>query len=77
MLANPLPFPDHLPPGYSAVEESIAFDSSVHLQLEWPERIYTLKEFGYAQQEIDSCASPVAITTPFRLLSDAGVQDFL
>ena len=75
MLANPLPFPDRLPPGYSAVEEPCTFDPSIHLDLEWPARIYTLEEFGYSQQEIDSCASRVAITTPFRLLSEAGVQD--
>lgn len=56
------------------VDETICYDASEHLALELPEQIWTLADFGYSQSQIDSCASPVAVTSPFRLLSDAGVE---
>jgi hypothetical protein len=74
MLTRPLSFPDHLPAEYELIEDGIDFDASTHLQLEMPERIWTLEEFGYDQASINICASPIAVTAPFRLLSDAGVD---
>ena len=74
MLAGPPVFPDHLPDGYQFLEEEFSYDPARHLQLEFPERVWTLEEFGYDQAAIDNCASPIAVTTPFRLLSDEGVE---
>ncbi|MGI9316064.1 MAG: HalD/BesD family halogenase [bacterium] len=75
MQADPPQFPDHLPLGYAAVEESVTYDPETHLQLEWPKRIWTLEEFGYGENDINSCASSVAVTSPFRMLSETGVKD--
>jgi len=75
MLFTPPPFPDHLPDGYALIPETLIYDPSRHLQLEFPERSWTLEEFGYSDQEIASCASRVAVTSPFRILSDSGIRD--
>jgi len=69
-----VPFPESLPEGYGLVPESVRFDADLHLQLEQPDKIWTLEDFGYSATQIRQCASPVAITSPFRLLSDAGVK---
>ena len=69
-----VPFPEKLPDGYALIPESVRFDADIHLQLEHPDKIWTLEDFGYTQAQIRQCASSVAVTSPFRLLSDAGVK---
>ena len=74
MLANPPIFPTHLPAGYECFADETTYDPDQHLALEWPEQILTLAEFGYDESAIDACASPVAVTSPFRMLSEEGVR---
>ena len=68
------PFPQDIPDGYQLLADETEYDPELHLDLEFPQRIWTLEEFGYSREEIANCASPVAVTSPFRLLSDEGVQ---
>ncbi len=74
MLEAPPCFPDEIPDGYQHFADETSYDAGKHLNLEWPERIWTLEEFGYGRSEIAMCASPVAVTSPFRLLSQEGVN---
>jgi hypothetical protein len=53
------------------------FDPAIHLQLEFPERILTLDEFGYSDDEIAGTATRVAATSAFRVLSDEGAAVML
>lgn len=73
MLISPLPFPQQLPDGYACTEDEPHYDPAQHLSLEQPKRIWSLEEFGYDQTAIASCASPIALTSPFRILSNEGV----
>ncbi len=75
MLTSAPEFPRELPEGYFCIEDGITYDPEIHLELELPDKIWSLEEFGYEQSVIDSCASAVAVTSPFRLLSDKGVRD--
>ena len=72
MSALPMP---HSPAAYPAFDDGVVFDPARHLALEFPERKWTLAEFGYSEEAIAQCASPVAVTSPFRILSDQGVAD--
>lgn len=54
--------------------EETTFDKSKHLQLTDPERIWSLKDFGYGPERIKSAPFDVAVTTPFRILSEEGVK---
>jgi len=72
-----VPFPDQLPPGYSPLSDEVLFDPERHLQLELPAQTASLQELGYAQAEIDRKATPFAVSTPFRLLSDEGTEIML
>jgi hypothetical protein len=73
MLASHDVYPPTLPPGFSFVEEEVEFDPKKHLQLEKPEKITMLSELGYTDEEIAQFPSPVAATSPVRMLSDEGV----
>jgi hypothetical protein len=73
MLAHPLAMPDERPAHITRALDEPAFDPARHLALTWPQRIVTLAEFGYGAAERARTPSPVAITSPFRLLSDEGV----
>jgi hypothetical protein len=73
MLASLDSYPPTLPPGFSFVEGEEEFDPKKHLQLERPEKIIPLSEFGYAEEEIAQFPSPIGATSPVRFLSDAGV----
>ncbi len=65
--------PDAPPPGYGFVlDDEPVFDPAIHLQLEPPERIWTMAELGYDQHVISRFASPIAMTSPARVLSEAG-----
>lgn len=67
------PFPRDLPEGYQLLPDETLYDPDLHLALEYPERVWSLEEFGYSAEQIATCASPLAVTSPFRLLSDEGL----
>jgi len=71
-----LAFPAHRPPEYPPLAEEPRFDARRHLALALPERTWSLAEFGYDPADIAAAPSPVAISTPFRLLSEEGVAAF-
>ena len=75
MLTAPLSFPENIPDGYVELPETQVFDAGKHLQLEFPDQIWSLEDFGYSPEDIAKCASDVAVTSPFRLLSNLGVED--
>jgi hypothetical protein len=58
------------PAGVGIAEEDVAWDRR-YLQLEPPAGVHTFAEFGQADE--DALLSPVAVTEPFRILSDEGV----
>ena len=72
-----VPFPSNQPPGYDWLDDEPTFDPAVHLQLEPPESVTTLAEFGYSDAEIEPTATPVAVSSPFRVLSDEGAAILL
>jgi hypothetical protein len=74
MFASLDTYPSTLPPGFSFVEEEDVFDPARHLQLERPDRVFTLAELGYGEEEAGQYPSPIAATGVVRLLSDEGVQ---
>ena len=74
MLAAPLPMPADRPAHITRTLDEPVFDLQRHLALAWPERIATLEDFGYDAAARAATPSPVAITAPFRVLSDEGVQ---
>jgi hypothetical protein len=73
VLADGLSFPDDVPAGYEMLECELRYDPRRHLALEPPPEVWTLMDFGYDAADVERCASDVAITAPFRLLSDEGV----
>ena len=58
------------PAGMGIAEGDVAWDRR-YLQLEPPAGVHTFAEFGQADE--DALLSPVAVTEPFRILSDEGV----
>lgn len=72
-----VPFPTTLPTGYEWLEDEPTFDPAVHLQLEVPAEILMLTDLGYEQEEIAAKATPVAASSPFRVLSDEGATVML
>jgi hypothetical protein len=74
VLADLDHFPKTLPPGFSFIEGEPEFDPAKHLALTRPERTITLAELGYSDGEIGQFPSPIAATSPVRILSDEGVE---
>ena len=74
MLANPLSLPSMRPISYGQLPDEPVFDAQRHLALEPPSRRWTLDDFGYRKEEATTCASPVAVAGPFRLLSEQGAE---
>ena len=72
-----VPFPAAQPPGYSWLEDEPSFDPSVHLALETPSSVSLLADFGYSPETIEPTATPVAVSAPFRVLSDEGAAVML
>src|SRR5690554_7735772 len=72
ILSEPIPFPPTLPPGYEPLADEPAYDPAQHLALTQPERVVRLPELGYTPEEIAACPSDMAITSPFRILSEKG-----
>ena len=65
--------PAELPTGYRYLSKEPVFDPSTHLQLEPPEHRLTLSDFGYHEDAVSRFASPMAMTSPVRVLSEEGV----
>ncbi|MGI9331603.1 MAG: hypothetical protein ACR2RL_00420 [Gammaproteobacteria bacterium] len=72
-----VPFPDVLPAGYEWFNDEPTFNPERHLDLEEPGNIVMLSDLGYGEEEIVNKATPVAASTPFRMLSHEGVQIML
>ena len=77
MAQAAIPFPDKLPAGYEWFDDEPEFNPALHLALEKPDEIRYLSEFGYSDEEVQSVASPVAVSSPFRVLSAAGSEVLL
>ena len=73
MLADQNSAPETLPPAFSFIENEPVFDPVRHLALEAPQQILTLEDFGYSTKEAAQFASPIAATSPVRMLSDEGL----
>jgi hypothetical protein len=73
VLAGPISFPSDVPGGYDMLTHEPRYDAKRHLALEPPQQVWTLTDLGYDAADVERCASDVAITAPFRLLSDEGV----
>ncbi|MGI9621849.1 MAG: hypothetical protein ACR2PK_03350 [Acidimicrobiales bacterium] len=73
-MPTAVPFPSDLPPGYEWFEDEPVFDPSRDLALEEPETVLHLADLGYTEGEIAPTATPVAASSPFRVLSDEGAE---
>lgn len=72
-----IPFPHQLPKGYTWFENEPIFEPKRHLAIEPPKSLNYLSEFGYQPEEIKTKATPVAVSSPFRILSDEGAKVLL
>ena len=72
-----VPFPKTQPAGYEWFDDEATFDPELHLQLEEPDEVLMLSDLGYDQDEIAAKATPVAASSPFRMLSDEGAAVML
>jgi len=72
-----VPFPATQPHGYVWLDNEPAFDPAIHLQLEVPSEVLMLADLGYQGDEIATKATPVAASSPFRVLSDEGASIML
>ncbi len=71
-MGEAVPFPATQPRGYEWLDGEPAFDAGRHLQLEEPAEVLMLADLGYDAAEIATKATPVALSSPFRMLSDEG-----
>lgn len=62
------------PPGYVWLEDEPVYNPSIHLQLEKPDQVWQLTDFGYSPEQVHFFHFPIAITSPFRMLSAEGLQ---
>ena len=72
-----VPFPTTQPAGYEWFDDEPPFDPEHHLQLEDPVEVTMLADLGYEEAEIATKATPVAASSPFRMLSDEGAAVML
>ncbi len=72
-----MPFPKTQPAGYEWFDDEPAFDPARHLQLGEPDDVVMLADLGYDHTEISTKATPVAASSPFRILSDEGAAVML
>lgn len=77
MVGVAVPFPNAQPAGYTWLDDEPEFDPATHLQLEDPRDVVMLADLGYGEDEIATKATPVAASSPFRVLSDEGVDVML
>jgi len=71
------PFPEVQPPGFEWLDDEPVFDPDLHLALTEPDSITMLADLGYERDEIATKATPVACSSPFRMLSDEGAAVML
>lgn len=71
--ARDLAFPTSQPDGFPSLRNEPPFDPARHLALEKPDEVFTLKDFGYSDEDVADCPSGIAATSAFRVLSDEGV----
>ncbi len=76
-MGTAVPFPQMQPPGYEWLDDEPSFDPALHLHLEAPSEIIMLADLGYPDDEIATKATPVAASSPFRVLSDEGSRVLL
>lgn len=62
------------PPGYQWLDVEPTYNPALHLRLEKPEKTWSLTDFGYSEQQIHFFHFPLAITSPFRMLSEEGLE---
>lgn len=72
-----VPFPDTRPEGYDWLDSEPAFDPDRHLDLSEPDEVVTLADLGYGPDDIVGKATTIAISSPFRILSDEGAGQML
>ncbi len=77
MLYSALPFPQERPRGYEWLDNEPTFDPDRHLALTEPDDIVTLADLGYGPADIGGKATDIAISGPFRILSDEGAAQML
>jgi hypothetical protein len=77
MTTAAIPFPQELPDGYEWFDDEPMFDPKRHLALQKPQSVRYLSEFGYSDDEINAVASPVAVSSPFQVLSAEGAEVLL
>ncbi len=70
-------FPEARPDGYEWFDDEPVFDPERHLALTLPDEIVTLADLGYESGDITGKATAIAITGPFRILSDEGAAQLL
>ena len=72
-LAAPLDFPTPHPEGFPTLKSEPEFDPARHLAIEKPDQVISLEELGYSDADCSDCPTGMAVTSPFRLLSDEGI----
>ena len=72
-----VPFPETTPAGYQWLPDEEPFNPEKHLSLERPTDVLTLADLGYNESEIELTATPIAASTPFRILSNEGAEIML
>ena len=76
-VSGAIPFPAARPTGFEPIGDEPVFDPDRHLAIGEPEEVVTLSELGYSDAEIAPTATPVALSSPFRVLSDEGAAVLL
>ncbi len=74
MPALAVPFPAKQPPGFVWLDNEPRFEPDRHLQIEPPASVRLLSDFGYTHDAIDATATEIAVSEPFRVLSDEGAR---
>jgi hypothetical protein len=77
MTSAAVPFPSAQPANYEWFDDEPTFNPSRHLALEKPASVQYLTDFGYSEDELELIASKVAVSSPFRVLSDEGAEVLL
>lgn len=72
-----LPFPADRPAGYDWLADEPTFDPDRHLALTEPDEVIELRDLGYGEEEIATKATPVAVSSPFQILSEDGAAVML
>jgi hypothetical protein len=63
----------NIPKGYPTLKNEPDFNPNTDLQLEKPEKIISLEDVGYSQDDLKELATHFAFSSPTRILSKEGV----